>query len=93
MSFKNIALATIASTVLLAPISSAFAYSIEYKNERYTVICEDGYRWTYGDGTQEITHSQARRGCASRGSSIVVPNGDTKSGPAKRNTHSNIQTK
>ncbi|WP_210336983.1 hypothetical protein [Aquamicrobium zhengzhouense] len=93
MNFKNIVLVTIASTVLLAPIPTAFAYSIEYKNERYTVICDDGYRWTYGDGTQEITHSQARRGCAERGSSIAVPTGDTKPRPAKRDTSSNIQKK
>ncbi len=93
MHFKNIALATIASAVLLAPISSAFAYSISYKNGKYTVTCEDGYSWTYGDGSQEITHRQAKRGCAARGSSIMAPDGATKPGPAKRDTNSSIQTK
>ncbi len=93
MNFRNIALATIASAVLLAPISSAFAYSIAYKNGKYSLTCEDGYKWTHGDGTQEITHGQARRVCAARGSSIMAPDGATKPGPAKRDTNSSIQTK
>ncbi|MBN7775076.1 hypothetical protein JF546_22055 [Nitratireductor aquimarinus] len=91
MNFKNIALATIASAVLLAPISSAFAYTIHYKGGKYSVTCDNGDRWTRGDGSQIITHSDAKKVCEARGSSIMAPDGFTKTGPAQRDMNSSIQ--
>lgn len=72
MIFRNIARLTIASAVLLAPLSSAYAYSIHYKNGRYSVTCDNGDRWTRGDGTQQITHADAANICAKRGSSLIA---------------------
>ena len=77
MNIMNFAKIAIASAILLAPITSAHAYSIHYKNGRYSVTCDNGDRWTRGDGTQQITHADAANICAKRGSSIATPQGDT----------------
>lgn len=73
MNIKSIAKAAIATAILLAPISSAFAYSIHYKDGKYSVTCENGDKWTRGDGTTQITHADAANICAKRGSSLIAP--------------------
>lgn len=73
MNFKNIVKAAIASAILMAPITSAYAYSIHYKNGKYYVTCDNGDRWTRGNGSQQITHADAANICAKRGSSIIAP--------------------
>ena len=91
MKFKNIALATITSAVLLAPISSAFAYTIHYKDGKYSVTCDNGDRWTRGDGSQVITHSDAKKVCEARGSSIMAQDIFKETGPTKKDTNNSIQ--
>lgn len=83
MNFKSAVKAAIASAVLLAPISSAFAYSIHYKDGKYSVTCENGDKWTRGNGSQQITHADAANICAKRGSSLIAPDG-AKPGAAKK---------
>lgn len=83
MSFRSIIKATIASAVLLAPISGAYAYSIHYKDGKYSVTCDNGDRWTRGDGTKQITHEDAANICAKRGSSLIAPD-HNKPGTAKK---------
>ncbi|WP_156460170.1 hypothetical protein [Mesorhizobium sp. Root157] len=83
MNLKNIVKIAIASAVLLAPNSSAYAYSIHYKDGKYSVTCENGDKWTRGDGTQQITHADAANICAKRGSSIIAPDG-TKPGTMRK---------
>ncbi|MFC5387505.1 hypothetical protein ACFPLB_16215 [Aquamicrobium segne] len=73
MTIKTLAkLALIAGTLATAT-TGAFAYSIHYKDGRYSVTCDNGDRWTRGDGTQQITHADAANICAKRGSSIIAP--------------------
>lgn len=91
MNLKNIALATIASVVILAPISSAFAYTIHYNDGKYSVTCDNGDRWTRGDGSQVITHSDAKKVCEARGSSIMAPDGFKKARSAQKDTNNSIQ--
>lgn len=79
MITRTAAKLAIVSAVLIAPIAQAHAYSIHYKNGRYSVTCENGDRWTVGDGSQQISHETAARICAKRGSSIIAnPGGDPK---------------
>jgi hypothetical protein len=84
MNFKNIVKAAIASAILIAPISSAYAYSIHYKDGKYYVTCDNGDRWTRGNGTQQITHADAANICAKRGSSLIAPDLGPKPGSMKK---------
>lgn len=83
MTFKSIIKAAIASAMFLAPISSAYAYSIHYKDGKYSVTCDNGDKWTRGDGSKQITHEDAANICAKRGSSLITPDG-AKPGAAKK---------
>lgn len=75
MISKTIAKLALVSAVLIAPLAQAHAYSIHYQNGRYTVTCDNGDRWTVGDGSQQISHETAARICAKRGSSIMTNDG------------------
>lgn len=92
MLIKTAAKLAIAATVLIAPVVSAHAYSIHYKNGRYSVTCDNGDRWTRGNGTQQITHADAANICAKRGSSLIAndgppPTGWKKAAPAASRTN------
>lgn len=91
MSCRAISLATLALAVSIAPISSAFAYTIHYKDKKYSVTCDNGDRWRRGDGSQIITHDDAKKVCEARGSSIKVPDGLARTGPAQKDTSSSVQ--
>lgn len=64
--------AVITAAAIIAPISQAQAYSIHHNNGTYSVTCENGDRWTIGNGTTQISHEVAARICAKRGSSLTV---------------------
>ncbi|MGB3541161.1 MAG: hypothetical protein WBA42_23670 [Mesorhizobium sp.] len=83
MNFTSLTKAAIASTMFITSLSSAFAYSIHYKDGKYSVICENGDKWTRGNGSQQITHADAANICAKRGSSLIAPDG-AKPGAAKK---------
>jgi len=83
MKIKNIVKAAIASAVMLTSLSSAYAYSIHYKDGKYSVTCDNGDKWTRGNGSQQITHADAANICAKRGSSLIAPDG-AKPGAAKK---------
>jgi len=83
MNFTSLAKAAIASTMFITSLSSAFAYSIHYKDGKYSVTCDNGDKWTRGNGSQQITHADAANICAKRGSSLIAPDG-AKPGAAKK---------
>lgn len=68
MKFKQLTKLAIASTLLIAPLSQAFAYSIHVNDGVYVIECNDGTR-SQGSHLQ-VTHAQAEHFCKVRGSSI-----------------------
>lgn len=92
MFIKTSARVALAAIVLIGPVASAHAYSIHYKNGKYSVTCDNGDRWWRGDGTQQITHADAANICAKRGSSLITSDGAPstgwkKAGPAASRTN------
>lgn len=83
MTIATLARLAVAAGVLTASVSSAYAYTIHYKDGRYSVTCENGDRWTRGNGTQQISHADAANICAKRGSAIIDSSGAGGSGPVK----------
>jgi hypothetical protein len=83
MNFTSLAKAAITSTMFITSLSSAYAYSIHYKDGKYSVTCDNGDKWTRGNGSQQITHADAANICAKRGSSLIAPDG-AKPGAAKK---------
>ena len=75
MTIRTFAKLAIVTGALAASLSSVYAYTIHYKDGRYSVTCENGDRWTRGNGTQQITHADAANICAKRGSSIIDSSG------------------
>lgn len=74
MTIKAIAKAAIASVLLLAPVTGAYAYSIHVLNGVYTIKCENGVTST--GTTLQVSHAQAAYFCKVRGSSMTTNKGD-----------------
>lgn len=83
MSIATLARLAIATGILAASVSGSYAYTIHYKDGKYSVTCENGYKWTRGNGTQQISHADAANICAKRGSAIIDSSGAGGSGPIK----------
>jgi hypothetical protein len=54
MTIRTFAKLAIVTGALAASLSSVYAYTIHYKDGRYSVTCENGDRWTRGNGTQYL---------------------------------------
>lgn len=74
MKHKHLTKLAIASAILIAPLSQAFAYSIHVNDGVYVIECKNGVT---SQGTMlQVTHDQAAYFCRVRGSSISTPKTD-----------------
>lgn len=70
MTIRTLAKATVASALLLVPVSGAYAYSIHVLNGVYTIKCENGVSST--GSTLQVSHAEAAYFCRVRGSSMTT---------------------
>ncbi|MGU3575669.1 hypothetical protein ACLBWZ_09050 [Brucellaceae bacterium C25G] len=68
MKRKQLTKLAIASALLIAPLSQAFAYSIHVNDGVYVIECKNGVK-SQGSHLQ-VTHAEAEHFCKVRGSSI-----------------------
>lgn len=83
MTIATLSKLAIVAGILAASVSGSYAYTIHYKDGKYSVTCENGYKWTRGNGTQQISHADAANICAKRGSSLIDNSGAGSSGSVK----------